>query len=131
VVSTCASIAPVLGGGAIVAGTYALVSVVALAPQAFCNNVFVPVGFKQTLRLTSSGNGFAFETATDIGGTGVRHRSGAAAVTSAGKVQFLQACPVAGAQDGTYASGVVNGKQTLVMRLAYGRGEALYTYKLP
>jgi hypothetical protein len=131
VVSTCASIAPVLGGGAIVAGTYALVSVVALAPQTFCSNLFVPVGFKQTIRLAVSGNGFAFETVTDIGGTGARYRTGTAAVTAPGKVQLLQTCPVAGAQDGSYASGLVNGKQTLVMRLAYGRGEALYRYELP
>lgn len=130
VVSTCASLAPILGGGTVVPGTYELASVVALATPNFCANQFVPAGIKQTLAVTASGNAFSYESVVEIGGTGARHRDGTLTPNGQNKLQLAQTCPIASAAEGTYATGVVAGKQRLVIRQAYGRGEALYTYQL-
>lgn len=130
IVSTCASTAPILGGGTIVAGTYALVSVTALGTPSFCNSQFVATGLKETLEITASANGFDSQTVTEIGGGGARRRS-QTMTAQQGQLVVTQTCPTSATLATRYASGIVNGKQRLVMRLPYGKGEGLYAYELP
>lgn len=130
VVSKCASASPVLGGGTIAAGTYALVSVVALAPAQFCSQQFVPTGFKQTLVLAAGGDGFDAKTVVEVGGQAPRHRDQHWSTTN-GRLAITQSCPGAGAVEAAYLATVTNGKPTIVARLPYGKGEALYTYRAP
>ena len=130
--SACASFAPVLGGGALVAGTYFLTQVDALGPQTFCQTKFVPTGFKETLELTvdAAGVGTA-ETVTTIGGGGTRHRTSTLTPSATDKspLQAASICPVETPTTAPYASAMINAKQELVLRLPYGKnGEALYRF---
>jgi hypothetical protein len=133
ITSTCVSAAPVLGGGALVAGKYHLVGVAALGTQSFCQTRFVPTGFKETAELTVDAQGVGTaETHTNIGGGGSRRRT-TTLTPSAGNTSPLQAtstCPIPGTAPTPYFSGVVAGKQQLVLRLAYGKGEALYRFTI-
>jgi hypothetical protein len=130
IVSTCASIAPVLGGGSVVTGTYVLASVTALGTPNFCNAQFVATGLRQTFQVSATATGFEGQTVTEIGGGGGRRRS---QTITAQQTQLIlaQTCPTSETLTARYASGVVNGKQRLVLRLPYGKGEALYVYELP
>lgn len=132
ITSTCVSFAPILGGGKLVAGTYFLTRVAALAPQTFCQTKFVPTGFKETLDLTVSAAGVGTaETATNIAGGGSRHRTATLTPAPADKSPLAAApvCPAGAPASVQYASNLVNAKQELVMRLPYGKGEALYRYE--
>jgi len=129
--STCVSFAPVLGGGALVAGTYFLTQVDALGTQSFCQTKFVPTGFKETLDLTVDGAGVGTaETVTTIAAGGTRHRTSTLTPSGTDKspLQVASTCPVGAPAPTPYASGMVNGKQQLVLRSAYGKGEALYRF---
>lgn len=130
ITSTCVSFAPVLGGGALVAGTYFLTHVAALAKPTFCQTMFVPTGFKETLDLTVAAGVGTAETATNLAGGGTRHRTSTLTPTPADKSPLAAAstCPAAAPTSAPYASTLVNGKQELVLRLPYGKGEALYRY---
>jgi hypothetical protein len=131
ITSACVSFAPVLGGGTLVAGTYFLTRVAALAPPTFCQTKFVPTGFKETLDLTVAGGVGTAETATNLAGGGTRHRTTTLAPAPADKSPLAAAsvCPAGAPTSVPYASNLVNGKQELVMRLPYGKGEALYRYE--
>ncbi len=130
--SACVSFAPVLGGGALVAGTYFLTQVDALAPQTFCQTKFVPTGFKETLELTVDGAGVGTaETVTTIAAGGTRHRTSTLTPSGTNKspLQAAPICPVETPTTTPYASAMINGKQELVLRLPYGKnGEALYRF---
>jgi hypothetical protein len=131
ITSVCASVAPVLGGGPLVPGRYFLTHVAALGTSSFCQSKFVPTGFKETLVLTvSAGVGIA-ETHTVIGNGGSRHRTTmlTPAATNKSPLEADPTCPVAAGAAVPYASAVVAGKQELVLRLAYGTGEALYWFE--
>ncbi|MEA2748383.1 MAG: hypothetical protein QOI41_2526 [Myxococcales bacterium] len=130
--SVCVSFAPVLGGGKLVAGTYFLTHVAALATPSFCQTKFVPTGFKETLDLTVSATGVGTaETHTNVGGGGSRHRTSTLTPAPADKspLEAAPTCPPSAATSAPYASAVNNGKQELVLRLAYGKGEALYRFE--
>ena len=130
--SVCVSLAPVLGGGALVAGTYFLTHVAALAPANFCQTKFVPTGFKETLDLTVSATGVGTaETHTNIAGGGSRHRTTTLTPAPGAKspLQAAPVCPAGAPAPVPYATNLVNAKQELVMRLPYGKGEALYRYE--
>jgi len=131
VTSTCVSFAPVLGGGTLVAGTYFLTHVAALAPQNFCQTKFVPTGFKETIDLTVAAGVGTAETVTTIGGGATRHRTTTLtpAATDKSPLQAASVCPVGAPASVPYATNLVAGKQELVMRLPYGKGEALYRYE--
>jgi hypothetical protein len=132
VISTCASVAPILGGGALVAGTYHLVSVTALGTQNFCNNKFVPVGFKQTVELTVATDGVG--TAQSVGQIGQsvpRHRTSTLApgANNTSPLTATQVCPTqTAAGQFAYASGPRNNKQAIALYDRYGQGLALYIY---
>lgn len=131
VTSTCVSFAPILGGGALVAGSYFLTHVAALAAPNFCQTKFVPTGFKETLELTVAGGVGTVETATSLAGGGTRHRT-STLTPAAGDKSPLEAaptCPPGAPTSAGYASALVNGKQELVLRLPYGKGEALYRFE--
>ena len=132
ITSTCVSFAPVLGGGELVAGTYFLTHVAALATQTFCQTKFVPTGFKETLSLTVDAMGVATaETVTTVAGGATRHRT-STLTPSAGDKSPLQAastCPAGATAPVPYVTTLANGKQELVMRLPYGKGEALYRFE--
>lgn len=130
VVSTCTSSAPVLGGGNVVTGTYTLTSVTALGTSSFCSTQFVATGIKQTFQVAATATGFEGQTVTEIGGGGARRRS--QTITAQGaQLTLAQTCSDAETVTARYASGLVKGKQRLVLRLPYGKGEALYVYELP
>jgi hypothetical protein len=131
IASACVSFAPVLGGGTLVAGTYFLTHVAALATPSFCQTKFVPTGFKETLDLTVSATGVGTaETHTNVAGGGSRHRTATLTPAPADQSPLAAApvCPPGAPASVQYASTMVNGKQELVMRLAYGKGEALYRF---
>jgi hypothetical protein len=132
IASACVSFAPVLGGGPLVAGTYFLTHVAALATPSFCQMKFVPTGFKETLDLTVSATGVGTaETHTNIAGGGSRHRTATLTPAPADQSPLAAApvCPPGASASVQYASIMANGKQELVMRLAYGKGEALYRFQ--
>jgi hypothetical protein len=134
IVSSCASIAPTLGGGALVAGKYFLVQVTALGTPGFCQNQFIPVSVKQTIDLTVAGNGIGTaQSITQIASGGARRRTSTldpADIGSGSPLQATQTCPP---QTGTgpvfYGSGLRNSKQALALRLPYGSGQAIYLYE--
>ena len=132
IASACVSVAPVLGGGALVAGTYFLTHVGALATPNFCQTKFVPTGFKETVDLTVAATGVGTaEAHTNIASGGSRHRT-TTLTPAAGAKSPLQAAPVCPAGEPSpvpYATALVNAKQELVLRLPYGKGEALYRYE--
>jgi hypothetical protein len=132
ITSVCVSVAPALGGGTLVAGTYFLTHVAALAPQNFCQMKFVPTGLKETADLTVSAAGVGtVETVTTIAGGGTRHRTATLtpAPTDKSPLAAAPVCPTGTTTSVQYASNLVNAKQELVMRLPYGKsGEALYRY---
>jgi len=131
ITSTCVSFAPVLGGGTLVAGTYFLTRVAALAPQTFCQTKFVPTGFKETLELTVAAGVGTAETVTTVAGGATRHRTSTLTPAPADKspLEAAPTCPAGAPAPVPYASTLTNAKQELVMRLPYGKGEALYRYE--
>lgn len=131
VTSTCASFAPILGGGTLVAGTYFLTHVTALAAANFCQTKFVPTGFKETLALTVAAGVGTAETATSLAGGGTRHHTSTLTPAPGDKspLEAAPTCPPGAPTSAGYASALVNGKQELVLRLAYGKGEALYRFE--
>lgn len=132
VTSTCISAAPQLMGGALVAGKYHLVGVSALAPANFCQNQFIPTGFKQTLDLTVAASGVGtLQTVTMIAMGGERRRT-STLTPGAGNTSPLEAaatCPAGNSGATRYTSAVANGTQFLIMRLGYGQGQGLYRFR--
>lgn len=132
ITSACVSAAPVLGGGALVGGTYFLTKVSVLATPNFCSMKFVPTGFKETLSLTVDAQGVGTaDTHTSIGGGGARRRTTTLTPSGANQspLQAASTCPAQPAVAVPYLSLVVAGKQELVMRLPYGTGEGLYRFE--
>jgi hypothetical protein len=132
ITSTCISLNPPLNGGALVPGKYYLVGVTALASPSFCQNQFVATGFKQTVDLTVSGAGVGTAQTVTALATGNARRRTATFTPGAGNTSPLTAttiCPVGDSGNAAYASAVINGTQTLILRLAYGSGQALYRYR--
>jgi hypothetical protein len=132
ITSKCVSTVNVLGGGALVAGTYFLVGVDALAPPNFCQKSFVPTGFKETLELTVSATGVGTaETHSNVAGGASRRATSTLTPTGTNKspLQATPTCPTAAAAAVPYQSMVIAGRQQLVVRLPYGKAEALYRFE--
>jgi hypothetical protein len=132
IASACVSVVPVLGGGTLVAGTYFLTQVGALATPNFCQTKFVPTGFKETLELTVSASGVGTaETHTNVAGGGSRHRTTTLTPAAGAKspLEVTPICPAGAPSPVPYATALANAKQELVLRLPYGKGEALYRYE--
>jgi len=132
IMSTCASLAPALGGGALVAGTYHLTDVVALAPAAFCQNAFQPVSFKQTIALTVGGDGVGTaNVASQVAAQPTRTRTSTLdpGANDSSPMVATPTCPPASGGPVEYFSGLRNQKQVIVMRLAYGQAQALYRFE--
>jgi hypothetical protein len=131
--STCASSIPILGGGAIPAGTYYLTAVSDLGTVAFCKNTFVPVGFKETVKLTVDGTtdgGLLAETVTKLANNPNRPRTDTFVPASAvNRITVTGVCPVTPAANVEYGYGIRNTKPTLRMILPYGRGQAVYEFE--
>lgn len=129
VVSTCVSKLPPLTGGAIVPGKYFLTGVAALGSLTFCQNAFVPVGFKERMDVSAAGSGATFETVLSIGGLPDR-RTTSTAVPGAGDTSpadVTNVCPNNNAGKVGYTSVVnANGKQILLLLLPYGKGLGVY-----
>lgn len=132
-VSTCISLVPQFTGGALVPGKHWLTGVAALGSQAFCQGTFIPVGFKETLDLAVTGGTATLNTAFEIGGPPVRHRTSTltpgAGDTSPAAAQAT--CPALGAAGSVPYSSRVSpaGKQVVLALLPYGRGAAIYRFE--
>lgn len=133
--STCASVAPIFGGGALAAGTYHLIAVTALGTASFCHTGFIPVGFKGSLVMTvASGVGSA-DSVTQLAST-KEVRTSVTLTPGAGNASPLTAedtCPAGTPSQVDYRSatnGADGGTKTLLtLRLPYGKDTADYTYE--
>lgn len=132
VTSTCTSFAPPLRGGALVAGKYYLSAVTALASSAFCAGSFLPTGFKQTLEMLVDASGVGTVQGTGQLALGPTRHATDVLTPGAGDTSPLQSartCPATLATSSVrYESATAAGKTTLVLRLPYGKSEALYRY---
>jgi hypothetical protein len=132
IVSACISTIPNLGGGALVAGTYHLVNVNALGSALFCQNRFIPTGFKETLVLTVDGAGVGkAETISQIAGRVARSRTTTfdPGQNDTSPMTSTQTCPPRAGTMVQYASHLRNNKQVLRMRLPYGQDEAIFVFE--
>jgi hypothetical protein len=133
ITSTCVSKRPILGGGALVSGTYFLIAVRDLGTVGFCASTFVPTGFKETLVLAVAGATATADTAGTVATLGTR-RTTTTFTTNAANTSPMtgqETCPVVGAGGPVPYASVLTpaGKQNLVMILPYGKGEAVYTFE--
>lgn len=131
--STCVSIAPRLGGGALVAGKYYLTGVAALGSVPFCANVFVPTSFKQTITVSAPDAGAATLDSIFVAGLGrprVTSSTLQPGAANTSPADLTQVCPTLGMPEKVpYASAVRGGgAQELLLRLPYGNGEAVYRF---
>ncbi len=129
--STCSSLKPRFGGGALVAGTYHLTAVAALGAPAFCQNQFNSVKIQQTLEVTVNAGIATIQSVAVAGVARERHTTSmltpGANNTSPGAIAAT--CPLAGASSPVpYTSNVRGGTQQLILQLPYGNGEGLYRY---
>jgi hypothetical protein len=132
ITSKCLSVVAPLKGGALVAGKYFLVEVNALAAATFCQKSFVATGFKETLQLTVSGTGVGTaETHTSVATSGSRRSTSTLTPLPMNRSPLgaTPTCPAAASSPVAYESAIVNGKQELVLRLPYGKAEALYRFE--
>jgi hypothetical protein len=132
--STCSSLIPGFGGGALVAGTYYLTQVQDLATPTFCKSNFAPVGFKETMVLTVDGSGVGTaNTVTRLATGPVRARTttlhpDAGSGPLGTELAFDQTCPPQATAKTLYSSGIRDGKQTIRIELPYGKGTAVYEF---
>ncbi|AKU99018.1 hypothetical protein AKJ09_05682 [Labilithrix luteola] len=131
VTSTCASVRPPTHGGALVGGTYLLESVVALGAPNFCQNQFLPTGFRETLALTVDGAGVGtVQTVARIANTGTHHRTFTLAPGAGGTspASNTGTCPVSAAAPLPYNSETRLNKQVLELLQPYGKSLAIYRF---
>jgi hypothetical protein len=132
VTSTCVSALPTFAGGPLVAGTYHLVAVTAIASKAQCGR-FTPVTFRETLDLTVDPTGVGTaETVTRIATTGAKHRTTklAPGASNSSPLTATPICPADVAGSVRYGSALTPAaKQELVVVLPYGVGTGVYHFE--
>lgn len=130
--STCASEAPILGGGTLVAGTYYLTSVTAFGTAAFCKSDFIPVGIKETVQMTVTGGVGAADIVSELAMTKERRASVelTPGANDASPLTLKTTCPASTTSDQVkYEMRSTTAKTVLVLRLAYAKDEADYTFE--
>jgi hypothetical protein len=130
--SSCISAIPPLPGGALVAGKYYLTAVSALGSRPFCQNLFQPVSFKETMVLTVDANGTGtadaiLQLATQAPRTTTSTIDPGPGDTS--PAMGAGVCPPRGMGNLRYFSGVRNNVQVLAITGAYGQGAAIYRFE--
>ena len=129
--STCASEAPALTGGALVAGAHFLTAVTTYGTATFCKSSFIPVGIKETVEMTVTAGVGSLDTVTELAMTKER-RTSSTFTPGANDTSPLTAhttCPSATASAQVkYEVKNVAAKTVLVVRLPYAKDEADYTF---
>jgi hypothetical protein len=124
IASTCASVEPTLGGGALVAGTYHLTAVTAYGSDKFCKSEFVPVGFKETVDLAVAAGVGTADAVLQLEMTKERRTSSTLTpgANGASPLTAQDTCPASTTTEQVkYESTTTGGKTVLILRLAYGK----------
>lgn len=139
VTSSCSNRASLFVGGTLTTADYQLKAVTVLGDKVFCAGTFLPYSHRAGLKVTASSPTTAtLELLELYGKTGAIGKTGKrydATVVAAGNTLTYTptACGKAAPATATYSIGteVGTGKAQILLRLPYGKGQAIYRFAAP